>query len=292
MALTISNPYSQEALPWLRGNLHCHTTNSDGMRPPHEVIYAYAQLGYDFLMLSDHDFITQPGHFDAHGMTLLPGYEVTAEGPHLLHVNAGARVEPTRDRQAVLNEIDAQGGGVSVVCHPNRDRLFCHCAQELLERLQGYTGVEIYNGVTRRSEGLPLATERWDRLLGLGRRVWGFANDDSHMGGDDGIAWNVVQSASREPGDIVNALRNGRFYASTGVEIESIRVTGNKIFVLTRNAEKIVALCDYGRRVSTIDGPSMQLTVPENAPITYVRIECYGHGDDMAWTQPFWVGAS
>lgn len=285
----IQSPYSNDTLPWLRGNLHCHSTNSDGLRPPQEVIDAYAKLGYDFLMVSDHDYITQPGHFEHQGMVLIPGYEVTSDGPHILHVNAGAQIEPYRDRQHVLNEIDTQGGGIAVFCHPNRDRLFCHCAQELLERMTGYTGIEIYNGVTRRSEGVPLATERWDRLLGQGRHVWGFANDDSHMPVDDGVAWNVVQSPTRAPADIVHALRTGRFYASTGVAIESIRVEGNRISVVTRDAERIVAVCDYGRRVSTIDGTIMHLTVPDNAPITYIRFECYGVGDDMAWTQPIFL---
>ena len=291
MSVKIQSPYLNEPVPWLRGNLHAHTTNSDGLRAPNEVVLSYAKLGYDFLMISDHDTITQPGVLDHHGMTLIPGYEVTAEGPHILHVNAGARVEPHRDRQRVIDEIDAQGGGLSVFCHPNRDRLYCHCAQETLERTKRYTGVEIYNGVTRRSEGDPLATARWDRLLGLGRQVWGFANDDSHMAGDDDVAWNVVQSASNNANDIVQALRAGHFYASTGVTIESVRVEGNRIHVIAPTAERIMAVCDFGRRVSTVDGPSMVLTVPDNPPITYVRFECYGHGDDMAWTQPLFLGA-
>lgn len=289
MPLKIQSPYSNEPLPWLRGNLHAHSTNSDGSRAPQEVVAAYAGLGYDFLMISDHDFITHPGAFDHNGVVLIPGYEVTSEGPHILHVNAGARVEPQRDRQLVINDIDAQGGGLAIFCHPNRDRLFCHCAQELLERISGYAGVEIYNGVTRRSEGDPLATQRWDRLLGLGRKVWGFANDDSHLPGDDGVAWNVVQCATREPNDIVHALRTGQFYASTGVVVESVLVEENRINVVTQNAERIVAVCDFGRRVSTFDGPSMMLTLPENAPITYIRFECYGVGDAMAWLQPIYI---
>lgn len=289
MSVSIQSPYANEPLPWLRGNLHAHTTNSDGHRGPEQVIEAYAKLGYHFLMLSDHDFITHPGLYERNDITLIPGYEVTAEGPHILHVNAGAQVAPLRDRQAVLDEIDAQGGGISIFCHPNRDRMYCHCAQDLLERVERYTGVEIYNGVTRRSEGNPLATERWERLLSLGRRVWGFANDDSHMPGDDGVAWNVVQSDSHSAGDIVHALRTGRFYASTGVEIDRVRVDGNKITVITKNAERIVAVADYGRRVAVFDGPTMQLSVPEGAPITYIRFECHGHGDDMAWTQPLFV---
>ena len=60
---------------------------------------AYAALGYDFLMLTDHDTVTPTAELDARGMTLIPGCEVTAGGPHILHLNATARVKPAPDRQ-------------------------------------------------------------------------------------------------------------------------------------------------------------------------------------------------
>src|SRR5262245_55880718 len=37
-----------------RGNLHTHSTRSDGTRSPEEVTAAYRERGYDFLVLSDH----------------------------------------------------------------------------------------------------------------------------------------------------------------------------------------------------------------------------------------------
>ena len=46
---------------WLWGNLHAHSTNSDGARSPKNVIRDYSARGYDFLALSDHDtFTDQP----------------------------------------------------------------------------------------------------------------------------------------------------------------------------------------------------------------------------------------
>ena len=38
----------------LKGNLHCHTTRSDGAIPPDELIRIYKENGYDFLALTDH----------------------------------------------------------------------------------------------------------------------------------------------------------------------------------------------------------------------------------------------
>src|SRR5881409_3332314 len=40
---------------WLRGNLHAHTTYSDGVKTPQELLVEYEVLGYDFLAITDHE---------------------------------------------------------------------------------------------------------------------------------------------------------------------------------------------------------------------------------------------
>src|SRR5438067_10686672 len=85
---------------WIRGNLHAHTTRSDGRLEPQRVIDAYADKGYAYLMLSDHDVYTSAADYlqlDARGMLLIPGNEISREGIHLLHVNADQFVEPSPD---------------------------------------------------------------------------------------------------------------------------------------------------------------------------------------------------
>ena len=41
----------------LKGALHCHTTKSDGKLTPDEVLKVYRDLGFDFIALTDHDFL-------------------------------------------------------------------------------------------------------------------------------------------------------------------------------------------------------------------------------------------
>lgn len=41
---------------WYKGNLHTHTTNSDGAYTPEETIALYKSKNYDFLALTDHWF--------------------------------------------------------------------------------------------------------------------------------------------------------------------------------------------------------------------------------------------
>lgn len=285
MSQVVISPYSNEPLPWLRGNLHAHTGNSDGPKTPQGVIDEYAARGYDFLMLSDHDCLTEVNSLDGRGMTLIPGNEITANGPHLLHVGAKSVIEPDANRQRILDAIRAEGG-LAVMCHPNWESHFNHCPQEKLEQWHGYAGIEIYNTVVSWLEGSPLATDRWDRLLANGHKVWGFANDDCHKFEDFGLAWNVVQSERRDRSAIIEGLREGRFYASTGVTIDSICAYGQTVHVRTKNAERICVYSDYGYRRAIVDDSSITFSIPDDAPYTYVRMECIGPRDSRAWTQP------
>ena len=110
MAVTLTSPYI-DAPHWLRGNLHAHTTVSDGACPPEEVIADYERRGYDFLAISDHDKFVPPADYQGRTkMTLIGGVETSANGPHILHVDAQEAVEPVRDRQAAIDAIQRQGG--------------------------------------------------------------------------------------------------------------------------------------------------------------------------------------
>ncbi len=281
------------AAPSLRGNLHTHTTRSDGKRPPQEVLNDYAARGYDFLMISDHDIYTAPTDYtawDAKGMVLIPGNEVSANGVHLLHVNATQRVEPEADRQKVIDAIN-QAGGFAIVNHPNWFADWNHCLQEDLEKWQGYKGIEIYNGTIGRLPGSQYATDRWDRLLSKGRRVWGYANDDSHLAeGEVGLGWNMVQARERSPAAIADALAQGRFYASTGVTIDDIQVDGTRIRIEAGNADRIIASTIHQRRFAIADKSRIEVNLADFPVVEkYVRFECLGRGEQFAWTQPFFV---
>jgi len=49
----VETPFSRPGRFW-RGNLHTHSTRSDGLRSPEEVCRFYATAGYDFLVLTEH----------------------------------------------------------------------------------------------------------------------------------------------------------------------------------------------------------------------------------------------
>ena len=123
-------------------------------------------------------------------------------------------------------------------------------------------------------------------LLTKGRRLWGFANDDSHAStGDVELGWNVAYVQDPTPAGVVEALRQGRFYASTGVAIRRIEVEGRRIRLETENAARIVALGHGAKRFAQVDAAHIEVEVP--AEMRYARFECWGRGEAFAWTQPF-----
>ena len=64
---------------WYKGNLHSHTTNSDGRLTPEEAVLAYRQHGYSFVCFSEHDYYTDTRkQFDCEDFIILPGLEASA----------------------------------------------------------------------------------------------------------------------------------------------------------------------------------------------------------------------
>ena len=288
MAL-LENPY--EGLTggsWMRGNLHTHTTVSDGQLDPQQTIAMYAGFGHGFIALTDHEVLTDAAgltKLNSMGMVLVPGYEV-AGGTHIVHVGASRRCPSNLSRQEIFNGVVA-AGGMAIVAHPDWLNEFDHATIEQLREWIGYTGIEIYNGTIEEHDGSSYALSKWDMLLGAGRRVWGFANDDTHASVKSARGWNTVYVTNRSAQGVLEAIRSGRFYASTGVTIKSIRVDGMRVHIEAEEAERIVAVGAVGRRLAMADGNVLELRVPDSA--RYVRFECLGRRQAAAWTQPLFV---
>ena len=284
---TLVSAIFQDDAMWLKGNLHVHTSRSDGRWEPAEMIAAYAGLGHGFLGFSDHDVFGKADGRDAHGMVLVPGNEVSGNGPHLLDVGAKTRVEPHPNRQKVIDQIAAESG-FAVLCHPSWQEEWNHYSFEALMRLQGYGGIEIFNGVVMDMAGSHLAIDKWDRLLFAGKAVLGFANDDAHRREQIGRGWNVVRVTERTPEAVLEALRTGAFYASTGVEIETISCDGAELTVVAPNADAFNVFKMNGARIASAEGSELHFDAID-VMSRHIRVECYGRGGRAAWLQPMTI---
>lgn len=218
---------------WLKGNLHTHTINSDGYATPQEVVNWYRDNHYDFLSITDHDVITDVKSLDSGNLLLIPGIEFgytpkeepnwvldmlginIAEIPEFLDPNGSGRVQndPEISPQRLIDHINAVGG-LAIMCHP----YFMINMMEPYLKYQNYVGMEAYNYVCEELCGRGHHEAYWDAMLLRGKKLWGFATDDSHEP-EFGHAWIEVKAKERSIPAILNAIRQGQFYATTGIQI-------------------------------------------------------------------------
>lgn len=243
-----------------KGNLHAHSTVSDGRLTPAEVVADFRAHGYQFLCLSEHDVFTDlSGEFDRDDFIVLPGIEASAylyaDGTdgrcarmrcHHMHGILGTdemvaaapahfehmeRLEPIVRHgawdglsvaRALRDELTRRGCAV-MYNHPIWSRI----EPEDILGLDGVFGIEVFNYDTVNEGGDGADTVYWDLLLRRGVAVGGVASDDSHhvTSFDDVFGgWVVVCAAELTRDAVVRALMAGEYYASSGPAIEGFGV--------------------------------------------------------------------
>jgi len=284
-------PFDQPGM-WLKGNLHTHTTASDGRVSPAEAIEWFARQGHDFLAITDHNIVTPLP--DGAPLTLIPGSEISAHRADVdYHVVALGITKMLQthdsDPQAIINAVNA-AGGVAIIAHP-----YWHDhTLEDLRQLRDHVGIEIFNTSCWLEIQKGHSLVHWDLLLRRGHHAWGFATDDCHWRIPDyGKGWVMVRAPENTPEAILAALRAGHFYASMGPEIHDVALDGREVTVRCSPARSVYVTGGYNycpNAVHAWDGkPLTEVTVQLHPRQTYFRVEVVDFEGRSAWTQPVWV---
>jgi hypothetical protein len=302
---------------WYKGNTHTHTLNSDGDSTPNEVVTWYREHGYQFLVLTDHNFLTQVEALNAlHGaeekFLVMKGEEVTdsfsGKPIHVNGLNVARKVDPqggTSVLDTLQRDVDAirEATGVPHINHPNFN--WAITAEEL-KQVRNDKLLEIYNGHPRvnnfgGSQHAPLE-QMWDAVLSSGKVIYGIAVDDAHHfkrpwdpdASRPGRGWVVVRADHLAAEAIVEALERGDFYASTGVELEDIVNTTDQIKIVIKEEET------SGYRVQFTGKNGRLLKEVESNPAIYsirgdegyIRAKVIEANGKLAWTQPVMIGST
>jgi len=296
---------------WLKGNTHTHTRYSDGDSSPEVVVDWYEAHGYDFLFLTDHNILIPGDHLAKLQRGSLPvwqGEEVTMAAVHVNGLGVHELIAPpwpgrsmyeaevaddhtTRVRWAV-EQILAQGA-VAHVNHPNYlytltiDDLMAAGDFGLLEVANGHNAVHNDGDETH-----PSTETIWDTLLTAGGQIWGVASDDAHhfqTWGDNfsnpGRGWLQVEAESARMGDVLDALRQGRFYASSGVELSAYEATSSELRLeLADDTATIELIGPGGAVLETVSGARAQFRL--SAAGAYARVRASASDGRQLWTQP------
>lgn len=290
---------------WVKGNLHTHTTNSDGRVEPQERLDGYVGEGYDFLCLSDHHAITPVDSVSAPDpFVLIEGVELHPENPfggmvhHFLALNIHENI-PAREMppQHVINAVLEQGGSIWLA-HPHWSSV--NIMRDTLP-LHGFTGVEVFNS-TCRSAARGESSIHWDDWMEQENRLYPcLATDDAHdrpeKNRDTYGGWTMVRVKERTPQAIADALVTGTSYGSTGPEIHDIQL--EKVDETDKGAPIVEARirCSPARRIAAVqtrfgndlrsETPIEEATIRLRPSSTWVRFEIIGPDGSKAWSNPF-----
>jgi hypothetical protein len=306
-------PFSTPGRFW-RGNLHAHSTLSDGALRPEDVVEAYKRAGYDFLQVSDHFLgrfgwpIADTRQLRSNGFTTLTGAEVHAMGtwageywhilatglpmdfPYAAPDESGPRLA-TRAREA---------GAFVAIAHPAWSQLTIEDGRSLAAA----HAVEIYNHtcaiLTDRGDGFYLL----DQLCNEDRRLTAIAGDDAHFHYGDIDAFGgfvMVKSESLDPDALLRALKAGAFYSSQGPRIHDVEVGRSEARISCSPVHTIALVTGASSAISRVGRGLTSATIEfaefakwawsDRPPAKWFRVVIIDGPGRRAWTNPIWVDA-
>ena len=296
---------------FFRGNLHCHSNRSDGLREPEEVIYAYRDAGYDFICLSDHfeaEYgwrITDTRPLRDKDFTTILGAELSSapwEERDCYWVTAAGmpldfETPPADDRAEAIRRA-AERGAFMIMLHPGLNNLPLAAAGRL-PALEVVHAVEIYNHNLATAAHPDAANGAYmlDGLLERGHRLLVNAGDDAHFGhpSDRFGGWVEVHCDRLDPESLLQSLKAGRYYATQGPSFRGLLLEGGRLRVETSEAYAI-SLTTGGDRWQS----GQELTSERGEPITeadfdlapyrgsYCRVTVVDSAGKRAWSNPIW----
>lgn len=200
----------------LKVDLHLHTAEDPSDTILHgaaDLVIRAAELGFDALAITLHDSQFADPRVSAlareRGITLIPGIERTIAGRHVLLLNfpAGA-VEPVRTMDDVAR-VKRRYDGLVIAPHPFFPDRTC-LRGELAAHADLFDAVE-WSYFWTRGVNFNRPAARWARAHG--KPLVG--NSDLHDLRQLGRTCSLVDSVSREPAAICDAVRRGRVTLQT-----------------------------------------------------------------------------
>ncbi|MFP3853919.1 MAG: CehA/McbA family metallohydrolase [Anaerolineales bacterium] len=195
------------------GNLHCHTTYSDGWGTHNEIAAAAMRAGLEFVVVTDHNVLVKGAdgyrYRDDKRILLLTGEEVHdqtrhPQKNHLLVYETGEELAHlAADPQKLIDGVN-RNDGCCFLAHPVDPSAPLFGEDDLSWvswEVEGYTGLEIWNFMTEFKSTLtswpraiyyayrpehiatgpfPETLARWDQMLAAGRRVFAIGGSDAH----------------------------------------------------------------------------------------------------------------
>lgn len=286
-----------------KSNFHAHSTRSDGKLSQEDAINVFKEHGYNFLCLSEHNIVTKTDKYNTDNFLLVPGLELHSllEHPLTIHHMLGLtsmdndkvydgmklyNIPYTNNEESLLTlektltDLDL----LTVYCHPT----WSHVEPYQYDFLKNTNIVEICNWGTVFEQNHNNDPTYWDSWLKQGKQIWGMANDDSHKREQYCGGWNMVKCEEFTIPSMLDSLKKGSFYSTTGPQIHDFYIEDGVAYVKCSEAKSItfITLSNWGKCYRDPAGKLTEasLNLPFNAYMTRVEIE--DKDGKIAWSNP------
>ncbi len=292
-----------------RGNLHTHSTNSDGVLAPEEVCRRYQAEGYDFLALTDHFIglynypITDTAAFRGDGFTTILGAELHSgamKNGELWHILAvGLPSDFAAPNSPAFSPVDGQETGPEIaqrardagayvaIAHPQWSGLTMDDARSI----DAAHAVEVYNHGCAMGCDRPDGFHTLDLLLSEGKQLNLCATDDAHFYEPDHFGgWVMVKAEKNEPEQLLAALKNGNYYSTQGPNLHHIEIKDRQLHVECSSVSAII-IQGQGSAAVAKHGHSMtkgQIGLGRFDASPWIRVTIMDAAGKKAWSNPIW----
>jgi len=276
--------YKQDIL--LFGDLHIHSSASDGQFSAYELGIMAKEKNLDFIGLANHNNFAENlnlPHID--GITFVPAVEWTHYNGHMNFFGVKAPFENSfiantkKEMQEIISHAKSLGAIISVN-HPK-----CPICPYKWDDENNFDMMEIWNGPMRPSN--ERAIEWWTSLLKQGRQIPIVGGSDYHKPKQFARLGNpvtAVYSQSRSADDVLDAIQNGNSFVTDNVDgirlnlkYGDIVMGGTAVYnseiplIITSNAKRVILVTESGEKEITITNSVAKVILPQTN-FAYVKV--------------------
>ena len=209
---------------------HTHPLSDDSELSPDELIINAKRAGLDGVCLTEHDAVWNESDIEAlrrkHDFLVLAGAELNTEEEHIIVFGLSKWLIGMSRAEFVIEQV-AKAGGVAIVAHPFRRKIFRGSDDPKNERFNRELDHACANPLFSQVAAIEVRNAHGDerenafsQALADRLKLHGFGGSDAHEAADIGHAATYFERDIKSLDDLIAEIKAGRFRALTSTEID------------------------------------------------------------------------
>ena len=303
----MSRKYLLPPCRFYKANLHCHSTESDGIYTPAELKEKYMARGYSIIAFSDHNRVIP--HLDLMDENFIPltageysidhDREIFWRYRKCYHLNFISKdknregfidYDPAGYSVPEVNSLISRAAKEGFICQYNHPRWSMQDMSNFLG-LEGIFSFEVFNTGCEYDTFNGDGEYEYELFSKNGGRSGVSACDDNHRTHDMFGGFSMIGCETLTYENVIKALENGDFYASRGPEIKELYIEDGVLHLSCSPVQRIGIFTNsrFGAsyRSENLDDSLEGATLPLDFDREYIRIVLVDSHGRRAWSRAY-----